>query len=70
MFTSVLRCYVASTVLLVIITIMEICKAPILRLKALSRHTHIMYIEMETVIKKIYIYIKEEEEEEEFKIYK
>ena len=26
---------------------MEICKAPTLRLKALNKHTHIMYIEME-----------------------
>ena len=31
---------------------MEICKAPTLRLKALNKHTHIMYIEMENVIKK------------------
>ena len=28
---------------------MEICKAPTLRLKALNKHTHIMYIEMENV---------------------
>ena len=35
---------------------MEICKAPTLRLKALNKHTHIMYIEMENVIQK-----KEEE---------
>ena len=37
---------------------MEICKAPTLRLKALNKHTHIMYIEMETFIqnKKKYIY--------------
>ena len=36
----------------VIIIIMDICKAPTLRLKALNKHsiTHIMYIEMETVI--------------------
>ena len=32
--------------------IMEICKAPTMRLKALNKHTHIMYIEMENVIKK------------------
>ena len=32
---------------------MEICKVPTLRLKALNKHTHIMYIEMENVIKKI-----------------
>ena len=31
---------------------MEICKAPTLRLKALNKHAHIMYIEMENVIKK------------------
>ena len=31
---------------------MEICKAPTLRLKALNKHTHIMYIKMENVIKK------------------
>ena len=31
---------------------MKICKAPTLRLKALNRHTHIMYIEMENVIQK------------------
>ena len=36
---------------------MEICKAPTLRFKALNKHTHIMYIEMENVIKK-YIYKK------------
>ena len=29
---------------------MEICKAPTLRLKALNKHTHIMYIEMENVV--------------------
>ena len=36
----------------VIIIIMEICKAPTLRLKALNKHsiTHVMYIEMENVI--------------------
>ena len=34
------------------IKIMEICKAPTLRLKALNKHSiaHIMYIEMENVI--------------------
>ena len=37
---------------------MEICKAPALRLKALNKHTHIMYIEMENVIQKNkYVYI-------------
>ena len=43
-----------------IIIIMEICKAPTLRLKALNKHTHIMYIEMENVIlflNFIYVYI-------------
>ena len=43
-----------------IIIIMEICKAPTLQLKALNKHTHIMYIKMENVIQKInmdiYIY--------------
>ena len=34
------------------IIIMKICKAPTLRLKALNKHTHIMYIEIENVIKK------------------
>ena len=33
-----------------IIIIMEICKAPALRLKALNKHIHIMYIEMENFI--------------------
>ena len=37
---------------------MEICKAPTLRLKALNKHIHIMYIEMENVIpKNKYVYI-------------
>ena len=37
---------------------MEICKAPTLRLKALNKHTHIMYIEMENVIQNNkYVYI-------------
>ena len=37
---------------------MEICKTPTLRLKALNKHTHIMYIEMENIIqKKKYVYI-------------
>ena len=30
---------------------MDICKAPTLRFKALNKHTHIMYTEMENVIK-------------------
>ena len=36
----------------IIIIIMEICKAPSLRLKELTKHNviHIMYIEMENVI--------------------
>ena len=37
-------------IIIIIIIIMEICKAPTLRLKALNKHTHIMYIEMENVI--------------------
>ena len=32
---------------------MDICKAPTLRLKAVNKRTHIKYIEMENVIKKI-----------------
>ena len=37
---------------------MEICKAPTLWLKALNKHAHIMYIEMENVIQKNkYVYI-------------
>ena len=36
--------------LIILIIIMEICKAPTLRLKALNKHTHIMYIEMENGI--------------------
>ena len=31
---------------------MEICKAPTLRLKALNKHAHMMYIEMENAIQK------------------
>ena len=37
-----------------IIIIMEICKAPTLRLKALNKHTHVMYTETGNVIKKIF----------------
>ena len=39
-------------VIIIIIIIMDICKAPTLRLKALNKHsiTHIMYSEMENVI--------------------
>ena len=37
---------------IIIIIIMEIYKTPTLRLKALNKQTHIMYIEMENVIKK------------------
>ena len=37
---------------------MEIYKAPTLRLKALNKQTHIMYIEVENVIQKNkYVYI-------------
>jgi len=37
-----------------LIIIVDICKAPTLRLKALNKHSiaHIMYIEMENVIRK------------------
>ena len=35
-----------------VIIIMEICKVPTLQLKALNKHTHMMYIEMENGIKK------------------
>ena len=42
---------------IIIIIIVEICKAPTLRLKALNKHTHIMYIEMEMLSKKINMYI-------------
>ena len=43
----------------IIIIIMEICKAPTLRLKALNKHsiTHIMNIEME-MLSVIKMYIK------------
>ena len=39
---------------LLALIIMEICKAPTLRFKALNKHsiTHIVYIEMENVIRK------------------
>ena len=36
---------------------MEICKAPTLRLRALNKHTHRMYIEMENIIQKKEVYI-------------
>ena len=39
-------------IIIIIIITMEICKAPTLRLKALNKHTHLMYIEMENVIEK------------------
>ena len=38
--------------LIIIIIIMEIYKAPTLQLKALNKHTRIMYIKMEDVINK------------------
>ena len=44
-------CFVIGVIILIIL-IMEICKVPTLQLKALNKHTHIMYIEMENVIKK------------------
>jgi len=37
---------------------MDICKAPTLRHKALNKHTHIMYIEMENVISSKNLYKK------------
>ena len=45
-----------------IIIIMEICKAPTLRLKALNEHsiTHIMYIEME-MLSAIKMYLRKGE---------
>ena len=44
--------------LVIIIRRMEICKARTMRLKALNKHTHIMYIEMENVIQtNKYVYI-------------
>ena len=47
---------ILSPIIIIMIIIMEICKAPTLQLKALNKHTHIMYIEMENVTKK-YIHI-------------
>ena len=48
-----------TTTIIIIIIIMEICKAPTMRLKALNKHsiTHIMYIEME-ILSAIKIYIR------------
>ena len=43
---------------------MDICKAPTLRLKALNKRTHIMYIEMENVIQRKKKKKKKKEEEE------
>ena len=49
---------VVNILMLIIIIIMEICKAPTLWLIALNKHTHIMFIEMENVIpKNKYVYI-------------
>ena len=47
------------TIIIIMIIIMEICKAPTLRLKALNKHsiTHIMYIEME-MISAIKMYVR------------
>ena len=45
-----------SAAVFLIIIIMEICKAPTLRLKVLNKHTHIMYIKMENVVQKINVY--------------
>ena len=44
--------HVQNSVIIRIKRKMEICKAPTLRLKALNKHTHIMFIEKENVIKK------------------
>ena len=54
-FQSGFRCEHSCQIVVIrlIIIIMEICKAPTLRVKALNKHTHIMYIEMENVIKNI-----------------
>ena len=41
-----------SIMIIIIIIIIEICKVPTLQLKALNKHTHIMYIEMENFIQK------------------
>ena len=45
------RVYRQRCEIIMIIIIMEICKAPTLRLKALNKHsmTRVMYIEMEMV---------------------
>ena len=57
----------AATFTLIIIIIMDICKAPTLQLKALNKRsiTHIMYIEMEmlSAIKKMYKEKKEEKKQ-------
>ena len=44
----------------IVIIVMEICKAPTLRFKALNKHsiTHIMYIEVENVISNKNVYKK------------
>ena len=39
-------------IIIIIIIITKICKTPSLRLKALNKHAHIMYIKMENVIQK------------------
>ena len=49
---GLLRRGVGTLVRVTIIIIMEICKAPTLRLKALNRHAHIMYIEWKMLSKK------------------
>ena len=48
---------------LLTIIIIEICKAPTLRLKALNKHsiTHMIYIEME-MLSAIKMYVKQKEE--------
>ena len=51
---------VFTVLISMLIIIMEICKAPTLRLKAVNMHctTHIMYIEMENVISNENVYKK------------
>ena len=39
------------------VTIFIFCEAPTLQLKALNKHTHIMYIEMEMLSKKFKLFI-------------
>ena len=54
----------SGLIIRIIIIIIEICKAPTLRLKALNKHsiTHIIYIKMENVISNKNVYKKEKKE--------